>query len=207
MKKENEILRDDSEPTMRQGAVFLPMWIVGLLGVLIYVGVSYVAARGGDYNQLVYEPFRSTNELASIVPKDPIAQQMMRGSIVYGNVCAGCHQPHGGGNAGQAPALAGSEWVLAPGPNRLIRIPMNGLTGSIKVNGVEWNMSMPAFAAQGMMSDEDLAALVTYIRNSWGNKASPVTVEEVQKVRADVMQNHADQQYTADELLKLPENP
>ncbi len=206
MKKGNEIIRDDTEPTMRQGAVFLPMWIVGLLGVLVYLAFTYIDAHGGNYNQLVYEPFRSTNELSSIVPKDPIAQQMIRGSIVYGNVCSGCHQSHGGGNAGQAPALAGSEWVIAPGANRLIRIPMNGLTGPIKVNGVEWNLSMPAFAGPGMMSDEDLAAVVTYIRNSWGNKAGPVTAEEVQKVRADVLKNHADQQYTADELSKLPEN-
>ena len=192
---------------MRQGAVFLPMWIVGLLGVLVYVAFNYVNAHGGNYNQLVYEPFRSTNELSSILPKDPMAQQMIRGSIVYGNVCSGCHQSHGGGNAGQAPALAGSEWVIAPGPNRVIRIPMSGLMGPIKVNGVEWNLNMPAFAGPGMMSDEDLAAVVTYIRNSWGNKATPVTVEEVQKVRADVLKNHADQQYTADELLKLSENP
>jgi mono/diheme cytochrome c family protein len=130
-----------------------------------------------------------------------------RGKIIYGNICAGCHQPHGGGNAGQAPALAGSEWVLAPGPNRLVRIPVAGLTGPIKVNGVEWALSMPSFAGPGMMSDEDVAAVVTYIRNSWGNKATPVTVEQVQKIRADVIKTHPEQQYTADELLKLPENP
>ena len=206
MKKENEILRDDAEPTMRQGAVFLPMWIVGLLAVLVYLAVNYVDAHGGNYNQLVYEPFRSTNELSSVVPKDPAVKLYMRGKIVY-EICAGCHQSHGGGNAGQAPALAGSEWVLAPGGNRLIRIPVAGLTGPIKVNGVEWNLSMPSFAGPGMMSDDDLAAVLTYIRNSWGNKASPVTVEEVQKVRADVLKNHAEQQYTVEELNKLPETP
>ncbi len=207
MKDVKEIFPDDAEPTMRQGAVFLPMWIVGLLGALVYLGFNYVDLHGGNYNQLVYEPFRSTNELGSIVPKDEVADQLRRGSIVYQNVCLGCHQSHGGGNAGQAPALAGSEWVLAPGPNRLIRIPTAGLTGPIKVNGVEWALSMPSFAGPGMMSDEDLAALLTFIRNSWGNKASAVTVEQVQKVRADVFKSHPDQQYTAEELLKLPEAP
>jgi mono/diheme cytochrome c family protein len=207
MKKGNEIFRDDTEPTMRQGAVFLPMWIVGLLGALVYLAFNYVDAHGGNYEQLVYEPFRSTNELNSIVPKDETVIVYNRGKIIYGNVCAGCHQPHGGGNPGQAPALAGSEWVLAPGPNRVVRIPVAGLTGPIKVNGVEWALSMPAFAGPGMMSDEDLAGVVTYIRNSWGNKANPVTVEQVQKIRADVLKAHPDQQYTADELLKLPENP
>jgi len=176
-----------------------------LLAFLIYLGFSYIDLHGGDYSQLVYEPYRSTNELVSVLPVDPVAQQLRRGKIVY-EVCAGCHQPHGGGNPGQAPALAGSEWVIAPGPNRVIRIPMAGLGGPIKVKGTDWNMSMPAFAAAGAMSDEDLAAVITYIRNSWGNKAPAVTTEQVQKVRADVMKNHPDP-YTAEELLKLAENP
>ena len=207
MKKANDMIHDDAEPTVGQGAVFLPMWITGLLGVLVAFGLNYIDLHGGNYNHLVYEPFRSTNELTSVLPKDEFADTMRRGFLVYDKVCTGCHQAHGGGNAGQAPALAGSEWVIAPGANRLIRIPVAGLTGPIKVNGVEWSLSMPAFAGPGMMSDEDLAALITYIRNSWGNKASPVTVEEVQKVRADVQKTHADQQYTAEELLKLPETP
>jgi mono/diheme cytochrome c family protein len=206
MKDVKGIFRDDAEPTMRQGTVFLPMWLTGLLGVLVYLAFNYIDLHGGDYNPLVYEPFRSTNELSSIVPKDESVILYNRGKIIYGNICAGCHQPTGAGNAGQAPPLAGSEWVLAQGgPNRVIRIPMAGLTGPIKVNGVDWALSMPAFAGPGMMSDEDLAAVVTYIRSSWGNKAPPVTLEEVQKVRADVMKNHPDQQYTAEELLKLPE--
>jgi mono/diheme cytochrome c family protein len=204
MKDVNDIPRDDAEPTVRQGAVFLPMWIVGLLGLLIYLGFNYVDAHGGNYDELIYEPYHSTNQLASFLPKDETAIQMKLGAQIYVNVCIGCHQAHGGGNAGQAPALAGSEWVLAPGPNRLIRIPQAGLTGPIKVKGVEWNLSMLNFGAS--LKDEELAAVLTYIRKQWGNTAPGVTVEQVQKVRADIMKNHPDP-YTADELLKLPENP
>jgi mono/diheme cytochrome c family protein len=196
-------LRDEIEPAVRQGAVHLPMWIVGLLGLLIYWGFNYIDAHGGNYNELVYEPYRSTNELASVIPADEVATQIKRGTLVYGNVCAGCHQPHGGGNAGQAPPLASSEWVISKGVNRLIRIPATGLSGPVKVNGVEWNLSMPALAAQGAMTDEDLAAVLTYIRNSFGNRAGPVTVDDVQNVRKD-LKGRLDP-YTAEELLKLPE--
>lgn len=196
----------DAEPTVGQGAVYLPMWIVGLLGLLVYWSVNYIDDRGGDYNELVYAPYRSTNELASFLPKDELALQMKLGAQVYGNVCSACHQPNGGGNPIQAPPLAGSEWVLAAGPNRIIRIPSAGLAGPIKVGQVEMNASMAPFGAAATMTDEQLAAVLTYVRNSWGNKAPRVTVEQVQKVRGDVIKNHPEQ-YTAEELLKLPEAP
>jgi mono/diheme cytochrome c family protein len=208
MKDAKDILRDDAEPTVRQGAIFLPMWITGLLGLCLFFGLNYVGAHGGNYSEVVYEPYQSTNQLASFLPKDEFQAQMKLGGMVYNNVCVGCHQPHGGGNATQAPSLAGSEWVLALGPNRLIRIPSAGLGGPIKVKGVEWNLgtSMLAFGAPTLMNEEQLAAVLTYVRNSWGNKAPPVTVEQVQKVRGDVIKNHPDP-YTAEELLKLPEIP
>jgi mono/diheme cytochrome c family protein len=205
MKKGNEILRDDAEPTMRQGAVFLPMWIVGLFGVLVYLAFNYVGAYGGNYNQLVYEPFQSTNQLGSFVPRDEEAEQRRLGERVYGKMCINCHQPHGGGAAGQYPPLAGSEWVNAVGPNRLIRIPLLGLMGPIKVKDTEWNLNMPAMAVGGQMTDEEVAAVLTYIRKAWGNNAPAVTTEQVQKVHVEI-KDRTDQT-SAEELLKLPETP
>ena len=202
MKDVKDISRDETEPGVRQGTVFLPMWIVGLLGLLIYWSFNYIDERGG-YDQLVYEPYRSTNQLASFLPKDESAAQIKLGAQVYGNVCVACHQPNGGGNPVQAPPLAGSEWVLAEGPNRIIRIPLLGLQGPIKAAGKEFNGAMPAFAAGGALNDEQVAAVLTYIRNSWGNKAPRVTVEQVQKVRKE-LQTRTDQ-YTVEELQKLPE--
>ena len=55
--------REDREPTMGSGAVFLPMWIVGLLGFLIYWSCNFIDQRSGKFSQLVYEPYLSTNEL------------------------------------------------------------------------------------------------------------------------------------------------
>ena len=204
MKDVKEHLQEETEPTVRHGSVYLPMWLIGLLGLLIYWGCNYVDARGGGYNELVYEPYLSTNQLVSFLPTDETAAVLKQGAIVYGNVCAACHQPNGGGNPAQAPPLAGSEWVLAPGVNRLLRVPMAGLSGPIKAAGKEFNGSMPALAAQGLMTDEQVAAVVSFVRNSWGNKAPLVTVEEVKKIRADILKSHPDP-YTVEELQNLPE--
>ena len=197
--------RDDAEPTVRQGAVYLPMWIIGLLGLFIWWGFNYVDAHGGDYQQLVYEPYHSTNELYGFIPKDETQAAMKLGAIKYKALCEGCHQPHGGGNAGQAPPLAGSEWVLAPGPNRIIRIPQLGLTGPIPVKGQVWNLTMFPVAAGGALNDEELAAVLTYIRRSWGNKASAVTPEQVAKVRAELKAKDRTTPTTAPELQTLSE--
>jgi mono/diheme cytochrome c family protein len=201
MKDVQNSFRDDAEPSVRQGAVYLPMWIVGLLAVLIYWGCSYVDARGGDYNELVYEPFRSTNELASVLPKDETIILIQLGKQVYGQFCLNCHQDNGLGSPSLYPPLVGSEWVLGS-PNRLIPIPETGLSGPIKVNGVDWNLSMPMVAGQGLMSDEKLAAVLTYIRRSWGNNAPAVTPEQVKKVRAQLAGRG--EPHTAEELLARP---
>jgi hypothetical protein len=105
------------------------------------------------------------------------------------------------GKPGQAPPFAGSEWVLAEGVNRLIRIPQVGLNGPVEVKGQPWNLSMAGMGAP--YSDDDLAAVLSYIRKSWGNKASVVTAEQVKKVRAEL--GNRSQPYTVDELKKLPE--
>jgi mono/diheme cytochrome c family protein len=100
-------------------------------------------------------------------------------------VCGACHGQAGEGTAA-GPPLAGSEWVTGPAEN-LIRIQLRGLQGPITVKGVEYNF--PA----GMMplayqNDEQVSAVITYIRNSFGNTASPVTAGEVAAFRSEVGQ-------------------
>ena len=89
-----------------------------------------------------------------------------------------------GGTPGQFLPLAGSEWVLEKDPSRLIRIPLLGAAGPITVKGVEWNLAMPAMGAA--LPDDDLAAVLSYMRNAWGNKSEdnivqPVDVFKVKK--------------------------
>jgi cytochrome c oxidase cbb3-type subunit 2 len=113
-----------------------------------------------------------------------VGEDMMfsRGRAVYGSLCGLCHGNDGLGKPGQVPPLAGSEWVNAKGIQRLARISLAGLNGKIQVEGNDWNLSMAAMGAA--LSDADLAAVLTFIRQSWGNQAGAVTADEVQAVRA-----------------------
>ncbi|MGL5018120.1 MAG: c-type cytochrome, partial [Luteolibacter sp.] len=98
-------------------------------------------------------------------------------------VCGACHGQSGEGTAA-GPPLAGSEWVTGPEEN-LIRIQLRGLQGPIKVKGVEYNF--PAgMAAMAYQSDEQIAAVLTYVRNSFGNTAPPVTAAAVAALRGEV---------------------
>ena len=107
-----------------------------------------------------------------------------RGRAVYGSLCGLCHGNDGLGKPGQAPPLAGSEWVNCKGVQRLARISLAGINGKIQVEGKDWNLSMAAMGAA--LSDTDLAAVLTYIRQSWGNQAGAAAAAEVQVLRAEV---------------------
>jgi mono/diheme cytochrome c family protein len=102
------------------------------------------------------------------------------GQSNYASACAPCHQPHGLGLPNVAPSLAGSEWVNGP-PERLARVILHGLYGPIEVNGEKWNLHMPGFG--GAFDDDVLAALLTYVRRSWDNNASPVEPSVISEVR------------------------
>jgi quinoprotein glucose dehydrogenase len=97
-------------------------------------------------------------------------------------LCAACHGMDGSGAGGAGPALAGSEWVAGPVEN-LIRIQLRGLMGPISVKGSEFNGVMPPQAHQ---SDEQVAAVLTYIRQNFGNQASAVTADQVAALRSEV---------------------
>ena len=118
---------------------------------------------------------------------------------MYENICGLCHGNDGLGKPSQAPPFAGSEWALGS-PNRMIRIPLAGLAGPVQVNGQTWNLAMPAMGAA--LPDDDLAAVLTYIRQSWGNKGSAVTSEQVKAVRAEV--GNRTQPWTAEQLNAIP---
>jgi mono/diheme cytochrome c family protein len=94
--------------------------------------------------------------------------------------CAGCHQANGQGLPGVAKPLVGSRWALSPAP-QVIRIVLHGKEGE---------MLMPPVG--GSMTDEQIAAVLTYVRRSWGNTALPITPAAVQEVRgATAGRNHA----------------
>ena len=191
---------DEREPSMGHGAVFLPMWLVGLLGFLIYWSCNFIDQRSGKFNELVYEPYLSTNELGSLNLKSVDVDYEL-GRVQFKTLCAPCHQESGLGSAGLAPPLVASDWVTAVGPNRIIRLVQTGVAGPIKVKDVEWNLVMPPMGAT--LEDKQLAAVLYYVRNSWGNKGSKVTADQVKKVRTEL--GGRSEPHTAEELLKLPD--
>jgi mono/diheme cytochrome c family protein len=104
----------------------------------------------------------------------------LAGSILYNTYCASCHQRDGKGDNSRFPPLAGSDWVTGD-KQRLISVILNGLDGEIMVNGQSWQGMMPAHA--DFLDDHAIASISTYIRQSFGNRASPVNSLEVSKIR------------------------
>jgi mono/diheme cytochrome c family protein len=131
-------------------------------------------AGGGD------DVIAKINEmtLPAGTPIDP--EIMAKGQAAF-IMCAACHGQNGeGGPAG--PPLAESEWVTGPVSN-LVRIQLRGLMGPITVKGQEYNMVMAPMAYQ---DDETIAAVLTYVRNSFGNEAPPVVPAQVEALRGEV---------------------
>jgi mono/diheme cytochrome c family protein len=190
---------DESEPTSVRSAA--PMWIIVVTLILVFVGGYYFDQHSGWFNKQIYSPYKSGEQLEAFQPKSGEAAALARGKVVYESVCGICHGSDGNGKPGQAPALAGSEWVIAKGFNRLAHLPLAGVTGAIKVKGQDWGMSMAAMGAA--LPDDDVAAVLTYIRSAWGNKASAVTGDDIKKVRASIPKGA--QPMSHDQLMQMPE--
>ncbi|HTN07330.1 cytochrome c [Agriterribacter sp.] len=106
---------------------------------------------------------------------------MERGKAVYAKECLSCHQQDGLGVQGMNPPLAKTAWVLGP-KRELIKIVLNGLTEPIEIEGDTFHNPMPPHPH---LTDQQIADVLSYVRNSFGNKASAVTAREVKKVRAE----------------------
>ena len=118
-----------------------------------------------------------------------------RGKTLYEVSCGACHQVDGEGKEGVASPLAGSEWVTGS-EKRLLRIALDGVRGPIEVKGRRYQLEMPAL--RHVYGDEDMAAILTYIRRAWGNNASEITASFVGKVRVETAQRG--DSWTAGEL-------
>jgi glucose/arabinose dehydrogenase/mono/diheme cytochrome c family protein len=114
--------------------------------------------------------------------------------------CSACHQPNGEGIPKIFPPLAKSDYLMAD-KERSIRIAIQGTSGPITVNGTEFQGVMPAPSA---MEDQQVADVLTYVRNSWGNHGDAVTAAEVKQVRSSLAASNTD---AADPFASLPKAP
>ncbi len=108
------------------------------------------------------------------------AEKIQAGQVLFSSICAACHQPTGRGIPNVFPPLAGSDF-LNDDKNRAIKTVINGRQGEIIVNGQRFNNSMPKFP----LSDDDIADVLTYVYNSFGNSGIEVTPAEVAKLRQE----------------------
>ncbi|MDB4438048.1 ThuA domain-containing protein [bacterium] len=118
-----------------------------------------------------------------------------RGAEVYSKTCIACHGPDGKGVEGVFPPLLGSDWITDD-KSLPIRVVLHGLMGPVEVGGKKFNSAMPPLG--GTLNDQEIADVITYVRQSWTNDASPVSDKEVAKVRKETAGR--EKMYTAVEL-------
>jgi mono/diheme cytochrome c family protein len=181
----------------------MPLWLIVLFAILFYWGQLYLDSNAAGFDPRVHEAFQSYVQLDGVQPKDETQMFLAKGKALFELRCGSCHQNTGLGTPGLVPPLAESEWVNTPGPGRIIRIASNGLTGPIEVKGQIWNSQM-ASGLTADLSSEEMAALVSYVRQSWGNNA-PVVKPEQAKTIMDKVADRGFTPWTADELMAVPE--
>jgi len=125
-----------------------------------------------------------------------------KGQVIYSKegACITCHQAYGKGLlAASFPPLAGTKWVLG-NDERLIKVVLKGLQGPLDLEGKKYPGQVPMTPFGGMLNDEDVAAVLTYVRNSFGNKGTFIEPAKVKKVRAETSSKTGF--YSPEELLK-----
>lgn len=181
-----------------------PVLLIGLLAVLLFIGLAYLADNAGAFDAQVYPPYHNTNDVADAWPVNPGEAAAKRGRLLFEANCAACHMKDGAGSAPiNAPPLAGSEWVNAEGPNRMVRIVLNGLAGPITVKGQQFGAGI-MLPWRETFNDQQIADIITYVRGNkgWGNNASAVTPEQVKAIRDKTKDRTTN--WSAAELEKVP---
>ena len=198
---EQEAQMENREPTAN--SITTPAWPFILVVFIFWLGMRYIDAYGGGFSKEVF-----AKNLSSAPPQlslSPEQLAMVKGKAIYLRNCAACHQPHGKGVPGQFPPLSNSDWVNGVGPDRIVRLVLDGINGPIKVNGKDFNNAMVPW--RPTMSDKEIAFVVSYIRNEadWGNAGSFVTEKHVAAIRGETSER-AGSPYTAEELLGIPDS-
>ncbi|MEM9324146.1 MAG: PQQ-binding-like beta-propeller repeat protein [Bacteroidota bacterium] len=134
--------------------------------------------KGGDSYLAFTLPDEETAVREQVSSAPMVAEDF--GASLYTSRCSSCHQYNGQGLGDQYPPLINNEWVTGE-KDHLIRIILGGMTGKLLIDGVEYNGAMPPWGP--FLEDDEIAALATYVRSSWGNSATPISAEEVGTIR------------------------
>ena len=189
--------------TPRESVTYRPLspWLVGAFMITLLWGGLYLGFHSGGFRQDVYESNAvnwAGGGAVAALPPDP----KVVGKRLYSQNCIVCHQANGMGVAGQFPPLVDSEWVLSDAhhaDNQLVLLLLNGHQGVMQVKGQNYNNAMPPWK---QLSDDQIAAILTYIRSDWGNKAPAIDATFVAQVRKGDTQSDP---WTQQQLLAVPE--
>jgi mono/diheme cytochrome c family protein len=193
------LMREKEEP--KEGYSPMPLFVLGFVSAMIFIGAIYIVRYRGNFDPLAYDE-RFEGVAAGPAVKaavDPVAE----GKKLFNANCVACHQAAGQGIPGTFPPLAGSEWVQGS-DERVVRILLHGLSGPVTVKGAQYNNAMPQFGPGGGYNwgDDKISYVLSFIRQSWGNTAAPITTERVTEIRTAVGQRKGP--WTEAELQALP---
>ncbi|MFB3103589.1 MAG: c-type cytochrome, partial [Pseudomonadales bacterium] len=160
----------------------------GALGMIKVDGPENLAVYTGKEVDSVYlgDKTQDLAVIAEVAAADSatgevtVAQQIAAGEALFAGTCSVCHQADGSGLATVFPPLAGADFLLTDS-TRAIDVVLNGLVGPVTVNGERYDSVMPPMS---QLNDDEIANIITYALNSWGNDGGRVTREEVTEVRA-----------------------
>lgn len=192
-----QLLREKPEPT--EGFSPIPILILFVFSALIFFAGIYMGTQSGEFSGVAFDVTRNYKlTTASGAPEE--VDMMKLGGRLYSQTCVACHQAAGQGAPGAYPPLAGSPYVNGS-DERMIKIVTLGLTGPIEVLGNTYNGVMPAHygpTSATRYNEQKIAAILTYVRASFGNSAPAVTPDKVKEVLAAV--GSRTKSWTVDEL-------
>jgi mono/diheme cytochrome c family protein len=199
------IQREKREP--RAGLEPLSLWLIALYGLAVFFGGAYLGRYSGDFSGDGLDPLGgaqlakkttaggATTQAAELTPAE-------RGKKIFSANCATCHQMSGLGVAGQYPPLAGSE-IVNGGSRRPAMIVLKGLTGPVTVKGQQFGSAVMQ-PWEKTLNDQKIADVLTFIRQEWGNKGGPVSVEGVSALRKELAGRA--ESWTEPDLKAVPED-
>lgn len=167
----NQQSREQPEP--HEGSRPVPKIVLTVISLLLLWAVYHLYS---SYNPMPADVGDNRVSADFVVPATADGGQL------YTANCVACHQASGAGVPGVFPPLSKSEWVDAGDPGVMIRILLHGIQGPLTVEGNKYNGEMPNFSK---FSDEEIAALVTHVRASFGNTASATDAKKVAQVREE----------------------
>lgn len=166
------VSREQGEP--EEGFEPTPSWVWAVSVLLLFAMGFYLGKYSGTFGTIAHEV-----EQPQMLSGGEVKAQV-KGDMVYAGVCQACHQNDGKGVVGKYPPLSGSDWLLHDELTPA-RIVLYGLEGEITVKGTGFNNKMPQFYDK--LSNEEIAAAISFARSSFGNKTTAVSPAQVDSMR------------------------